>query len=153
MKYAIFFVLAFLLLTLTYALLAATMVGPIKEVTLVGSVLFWSALTLFVAPLICVRFRISTVVAVNWILGGGLVVLTVVPFSAAFLYGRYDESRREQKSICVERVKTQCRPFSQRQTTTISESDFGGLQDVSRARQNAKSCGPSWLARTSFWLR
>ena len=105
MKYAIFFVLAFLLLTLTYALLAATMVGPIKEVTLVGSVLFWSALTLFVAPLICVRFRISTVVAVNWILGGGLVVLTVVPFSAAFLYGRYDESRREQKSICVERVK------------------------------------------------
>ena len=102
--------LAALLLLMNYALLGAMQVVHI-EVVWVGIVLFWGAFLLFVGPLISARFKISTVAAVNSILGGGLIVLTVVPFSTALLYGRYADSQRAaqqvayQKNICVERVR------------------------------------------------
>jgi hypothetical protein len=113
-KYAVLLVLAALLLLMNYALLGAAQAINLVvhiETALVWCVLFWGVILLFVAPLISNRFKTNTVAAVNWILGGGLVVLTVVPFSAALLYRRYSDGQRAaqqvayQKSICVERVR------------------------------------------------
>ena len=94
MKYAILFVLAFLLLLLGSLLAGAK------------AYLVWIIL-IFAFPLI---FRISAKAAVAVVCAATVALLFVVLFGG-FLYGRYDDSRRAaeqvayQKSICIERVR------------------------------------------------